>query len=248
MLPLEHFIQWEIKSEGLPRAQVRPDMWRGFYIIAGLDTLTDYWVQVLRKGDRMDRFLFALEMIPWATKSRQFYLHRLRGLLYGWLIQYPGDRRIKWEITPICYTGPVMLKVKDNRLNKDGMWVSGSLGNWFVDKDGRGIVGFNEDPTRVINFHIDDILKEPDDELMPSRVLPVNVKGGAGGRTWQGRSSWGGEVKLGRRGQAGEERSSWGGEVKLGREVKLAGHARSGRRWNAKVFGSFFLLSLLFEN
>jgi hypothetical protein len=166
MQPLESYVQWEIKSEGLPRAQVKPDAWRRFYIVAGLDEIKECWVQILREGDRMDRFLFALEMIPWVTTSRQFYLNRIRGLLYGWLIQYPGDRRIKWEITPICYTGPVMLKVKDNRLDKDGVWMTGSMGTWVVDKEGHGVVGFNEDPAGTITFDIGDILKESDDELV----------------------------------------------------------------------------------
>ncbi|KAK5245595.1 hypothetical protein LTS06_009013 [Exophiala xenobiotica] len=185
MQPLETYIQWELKSDGLPRAQVKPDMFRRFYIVAGLDTVKECWVQILREGDRMDRFLHAMEMIPWVTTSRQFFLHRIRGLLYGWLIQYPGDRRTKWEITPICYTGPVMLKIKDNRLDKDGMWQTGSLGTWIVNKEGHGITGFNEDPAGTITFDIKDILKEPDasksKDLSQNRALKIVSAAAQGG-------------------------------------------------------------------
>ncbi|KAK5224122.1 hypothetical protein LTR47_010002 [Exophiala xenobiotica] len=215
MQPLETYIQWELKSDGLPRAQVKPDMFRRFYIVAGLDTVKECWVQILREGDRMDRFLHAMEMIPWVTTSRQFFLHRIRGLLYGWLIQYPGDRRTKWEITPICYTGPVMLKIKDNRLDKDGMWQTGSLGTWIVNKEGHGITGFNEDPAGTITFDIKDILKEPDD----SSVLQLKVEGGVGGQAGKKGQAGRREVKQGGERSSREERCQAGKGGQVGGEV-----------------------------
>ncbi|KIW58927.1 hypothetical protein PV05_03419 [Exophiala xenobiotica] len=164
--PLETYIQWELKSEQVPWAQVKPEAWRRFYIVAGLDLVPEQTIIILRTGARMDRFMWAMETVPWIREKRPVYLHTIRGLLYGWLMYYSGDRQIKWEIQPIAYNGPVMLRIKDGRLDKDGEPTHGTLGFWLVDGKGNGATGFNEKPTETIKFHIKTLLESPDGTLI----------------------------------------------------------------------------------